>query len=85
MIEHLHNRQRIADFVRDLRRQQAQRGELFILAQLLFHIHHPLVEPGLLDGNGGQFGQGREDANLLIGEAVRQAGIDAERADGLAA
>src|ERR1039458_1047480 len=64
--------------------QQAERGQLLILAQLLFHIHHPFVELRLLDGDGGQLRQGREDVNFFVREAVWLAGIDAECADRLA-
>ena len=59
MVEHFHHRERIADFVRHLRREQAQGGKFFVLTQLLLHIHHPLVKPGFFDGNGRQFRQAR--------------------------
>ena len=71
--------------MRHLGGQQTERGKLLILAQLLLHVHHPFIEPRLLDGDGGQLRQGRKDANLFVREDVRLAGIDAEGADGLAA
>ncbi len=64
MVEHLHHRERIADFVGDLGGEQAEGRELLVLAQLLLDVHHALIEAGLLDGDGGQLGQGGEDAGF---------------------
>ena len=85
MIEHFHHGQRIADFVRDLRREQAERGKFFVLAHLFLDIHDPFIEPRLFDGNGGQIGERGENADFFVREDVRRAGIDAQRADGLPA
>ena len=68
VVEHLHHRERIADLVRHLRRQQAERGELLVLAQLLLDVHDPLVEPGLLDRHGRQLRQGGQNADFLVRE-----------------
>ena len=85
MIEHFHHGERIADFVRNLRGEQAQGGEFFVLTQLLLHIHDALVKAGLFHGDGRQFGQGGEDVDFLVGKTAGLAGIDVERADGLSA
>ena len=85
VVEHFHYRQRIADFVRDLGREQTERGELFVLAHLLLNIDNPLVEPRLFDSDGGQIGEREKNADLFIGKDMRLAGIDAQRADGLSA
>ena len=69
----------------DLRGQQAQGGELFVLTQLLFHVHHPLVKAGLFHGDGGQLGQGRQDVDFFVGKTAGLAGINVEGADGLPA
>ncbi len=76
MVQHLHHRERVADFMRDLGGEQAKSGKLFVLAQLLLDVHHPLVEPGLLDGNGRQLGQRAENADLFIGKTVGLARIN---------
>jgi hypothetical protein len=85
MVEHLHDGQRIADFVGDLGREQAEGGEFFVLTQLLLDIHDALVEAGLFHGDGRQFRQGAQNVDFLVGKTARLAGIDIERADGLPA
>src|SRR5439155_791218 len=59
--------------------EQAKGGKLFVLAQLFLDIDDALVEPRFFDGDGGQLGERREDADLFVGELVRLAGIDAQR------
>ena len=85
VVEHFHDRERIANFMRDLRREQAQGGKFFVLTQLLLDIHHALVEPGFFDGDGRQFRQGGQDVDFLVGKTAGLAGINVERADGLPA
>ncbi len=53
MKQHLHHRERIADFMRHLGGQQPERVQLFRLPELLLDIDDPFVEPGLLDGDRG--------------------------------
>ena len=83
--QHFHYRERIADFVRDLGRQQAQRGQLFVLAQLLLHVHHPFVEPRPLDGDRRQLCERGKNPNLTVGVNVGTRRVNAERADGVSA
>ena len=70
MVEHFHDGERIANLMRDLRRQQAERGKFFVLTQLLLHIHDALVKAGFLHGDGGQFRQGGEDVDFLVGKTA---------------
>ena len=84
VIQQLHHRERIADFVRDLGGEQAERGQFFVLPQLLLHVHDALVKPRLFNRNGRQFRQRAQNADFLVGKIVRPAGINIQRADGLA-
>ena len=85
MVEHFHDGEGIADFVGDLGGEQAEGGKFFVLTQLLLDIHDALVEAGLFHGDGRQFRQGAQDVDFLVGKTAGLAGIDVERADGLAA
>ncbi len=78
VVEHLHHREGIADFVGDLGGKQPERGEFFVLAQLFLNIHDPLVEPRLFNGEGVQFRERGENADFLVGELITPAGIDIE-------
>ena len=57
MVQKLHHCERIADFVRDLGGEQAERGKFFVLPQLLLDVHGPFVKPRLFNGDAGQFRQ----------------------------
>ena len=70
MVEHFHDGERIADFVGDFGREQAEGGKFFILTQLLLDIHDALVEAGLFHGHGRQFGQGAQDVDFLVGKTA---------------
>ncbi len=84
VIQHLHHRERIADFVRDLGGEQTERGKFFVLAQLFLDIHDALVEPRLFDGERGKFRQRGENADFLVGKFVGLPGVNVQRADGFA-
>ena len=66
MIQHFHHGERISDFVGHFGGEEPEGGELFVLPQLLFHIHDSLVEPGFFDGDGGQFRQRGENPDFLV-------------------
>ena len=81
MIQQLHHRERIADFVRDLGGEQAERGQFFVPPQLLLHVHNPFVKPRLFNRNRGQFRQRAQDADFLVGKIVGLPGVDVQCAD----
>ena len=81
MIQHLHDGERVANLVRDFGGEKAERRQLFVLTQVLLDIDQPLVKAGFFDGDSGQFRERRQDADFLIRELVRLAGVNAERAD----
>jgi hypothetical protein len=85
MEEHFHHGQRIADFVGDFRRQQADCGKLFALPQLLLDINNAFVEARLFDRHRREFRQRGHDPDFLIREDVRGAGINIEHAGGRSA
>ena len=75
--------ERIADFVGDLGREQAEGGELLVLAEGVLALKNAGVEPRILEGDGGERRERGEEAFLVVVVAVGVVGEDAEDADGL--
>src|SRR2546422_1023259 len=81
MKKHFHDRKRITDFMRHFGSEQANRGELFALAQLFLDIDDALVKTCLFQGDSREISKGGKYAHLFVRKAMRFARIDVQRAD----
>ena len=83
VIQHLHHREWIADFMRHLRRQQSERGQLFVLPHLFLRIHQTLVSRAfsIAMAESSAKAAGMRSLRKIC---MQRGGVDVERADGFA-
>ena len=72
VVQHFHYRERIANLMRHLGREQPQRAKLLVAPQLFLHIHRALVQLRLFDGHGRKLGERAQRFHFFIGEHMRR-------------
>ena len=70
-VEEFDDGERIPDLVGDLGGEQAEGGEGLVFTQHLLRVENAGVESGVLQGDGGETGEGREKPFLIVAEPVR--------------
>ena len=70
----------IPNLVRDLGGEQAERCERLVFAQDFLGLENSRVEPGIVQSDGGEAGERREQPLLRVGETVRPRRVDGQHA-----